>query len=43
MVAYRHPDLVAVPFLEAINRENLIKLDSALVTTARGIGTSFGD
>ncbi len=43
MVAYRHPDLVAVPFPEAINRENLVQLDSALVTTARGIGVSFGD
>jgi 6-phosphofructokinase 1 len=43
MVAYRHPDLVAVPFLDAINRENLVSTDSSLVTTARGIGISFGD
>jgi len=43
MVAYRYPDIVAVPIKEAISRYNLIELDSDIVSTARGVGISFGD
>ncbi|NOR28165.1 MAG: ATP-dependent 6-phosphofructokinase [Lutibacter sp.] len=43
MVAYQHPSIVAVPFLEAISKYNVVKPDSSLVKTARGIGMSFGD
>lgn len=43
MVAYRHPDIVSVPLLEAISQYNFIKLDSNLVHTARGLGISLGD
>jgi 6-phosphofructokinase 1 len=43
MVAYQHPSIVAVPFLDAISKYNIVKADSSLVKTARGIGMSFGD
>lgn len=43
MVAYHHPKIVSVPFLEAISKYNLIKTDSSLVHTARGIGMCLGD
>jgi len=43
MVAYQHPSIVAVPFLEAISKYNIVTPDSSLVNTARGIGMSFGD
>jgi len=43
MVAYQHPSIVAVPFLDAISNYNFVKPDSSLVKTARGIGMSFGD
>lgn len=43
MVAFRHPDIVAVSFLEAISKYHYIKPDSSLVKTARGIGMSLGD
>jgi len=43
MVAYRHPDIVAVPILEAISRYNYIDPNSDLVHTARGLGISLGD
>ncbi len=43
MVALRHPEIVAVPLTEAINQQNFIDPDSALVHTARGIGIEFGD
>jgi len=43
MVAYRHPDIVAVPIAEAISQYNFVKLDSDLVHTARGLGISLGD
>ena len=43
MVAYRHPNIVAVPIAEAIKAYNLIDLDSDLVKTARGLGISLGD
>ncbi|MBI9042410.1 ATP-dependent 6-phosphofructokinase [Lutibacter sp.] len=43
MVAFRHPEIVAVSFLEAISKYNFINPDSSLVKTARGIGMSLGD
>jgi ATP-dependent phosphofructokinase / diphosphate-dependent phosphofructokinase len=43
MVAYRHPDIVAVPILDAISRYNFIDPQSDLVHTARGLGISLGD
>ena len=43
MVAYRHPDIISVPFLEAISRYNVVQRDSALIKTAKGIGMSLGD
>ncbi|TCN64571.1 6-phosphofructokinase [Acetobacteroides hydrogenigenes] len=43
MVAYRHPDIIGVPFLEAIDRPNFVQPDSALVSAGKGIGISFGE
>jgi 6-phosphofructokinase 1 len=43
MVAYRHPNIVAVPISEAISRYNLIDLDSNMIHTARGMGIGLGD
>jgi len=43
MVAYHHPDIVAVPLLEAISQYNYVKVDSSLVHTARGLGINLGD
>jgi 6-phosphofructokinase 1 len=43
MVAYRHPNVVAVPIASAISEYNCVKLDSTLVHTARGVGISLGD
>ena len=43
MVAYRHPNIISVPFVEAIDHPKLVEKNSNLVETARGIGISFGD
>lgn len=43
MVAYRHPDIVAVPLKEVIGSEKLVDPECSLLKTARGIGISFGD
>mgnify|MGYP001056884642 FL=1 len=43
MVAYQHPSIVAVPFLDAISNYNIVKPDSSLVHTARGIGMCLGN
>ena len=43
MVAYRHPEVVAVSLEEAVRAQNLVDPDSRLVNTARGLGISFGD
>jgi ATP-dependent phosphofructokinase / diphosphate-dependent phosphofructokinase len=43
MVAYRHPNIVAVPFEEAIAHYNYVDPQSDLVKTARGIGICMGD
>ncbi len=43
MVSYRHPDIIAVPFEEAIGRTHYVDPESDIVRTARGCGISFGD
>ncbi|HSV88160.1 MAG TPA: ATP-dependent 6-phosphofructokinase [Bacteroidales bacterium] len=43
MVAYRHPNIVSVPFSEAISHYNFVDPVSDLVKTARGIGICMGD
>ncbi len=43
MVAYRHPDMVAVPLKDAVRKYNYIDLRSDLVKTARGVGICLGD
>lgn len=43
MVAYRHPEIVAVPIRDAIEHYNFIDPQSNLVATARGLGISLGD
>lgn len=43
MVSYRHPNIIAVPFEDAIGRANLVQPGSDIVDTARGCGISFGD
>lgn len=43
MVAYKHPNIVAVPISEAIQDYNLVDVNSDLVRTARGLGISLGD
>ncbi len=43
MVAYRHPDIVAVPITEAVGKMNFVDPKSDIVSTARGAGISFGD
>lgn len=42
MVAYRHPDIIAVPISEAISRYNTVDKNNYLVKTALGLGISFG-
>lgn len=43
MVAYRHPNLVSVPFTEAISHYNFVDPDCDLIKSARGIGICMGD
>ncbi len=43
MVAYRHPNVISVPFAEAIANPNFVNAHSDLVKTAKGIGIEFGD
>ena len=43
MVAYRHPDIISVPFTEAISKYNYVNKDSYMIQTARGLGISLGD
>jgi len=43
MVAYRHPNIVAVPIKDAISAYNLVDTNSDLIKTARGMGISLGD
>ena len=43
MVAYRHPDIISVPLVEAISEPHLVDPLGDMVNTAKGIGISFGD
>ena len=43
MVAYHHPDIVAVSLEEAVKAQNLVDPNSQIMDTARGLGISFGD
>lgn len=43
MVAYKHPEIVSLPIVDAIARYNTIKPDDQLLRTARGIGICMGD
>jgi len=43
MVAYQHPEIVAVPFLEAISQYNIVNPESSLVKTAKGVGMCLGN
>lgn len=43
MVAWQHRRVVDVPISEAIEGYQAVELDDTLVTTARGLGISFGD
>ena len=43
MVAYRHPNIVAVPLADAISKPHLVDPNSDMVRTARGCSISFGD
>ncbi len=43
MVAYRHPNIIAVPIKEAIKEYNYVGLESDLVRAARGMGICLGD
>ena len=42
MVAYHHPDVVAVSLKEAVSKPNLVTIDSDLVRTAQGLNISLG-
>lgn len=42
MVAYRQPDLVSVPLIDAISKPNFVTLEHELVRTARGLDISLG-
>jgi 6-phosphofructokinase 1 len=43
MVAYRHPNMVAVPLSEAINHMKFVDESCNLIRTARGINICLGD
>lgn len=43
MVAYQHPNIVAVPLAEAVKAQNLVDPNGLLVHTAKGLGIEFGD
>lgn len=43
MVAYKHPDVIAVTLEEALKEPHLVSPDSFLVHTAKGLGIAFGD
>jgi phosphofructokinase-like protein len=43
MVAFRPPDIVAVPLADVVGRQRLVPPDFDLVRTARALGVAFGD
>jgi phosphofructokinase-like protein len=42
MVSYQHPDIVAVPLLDAIGKPNLVSLDNRIIQTVKGLDISLG-
>ncbi len=43
MVAYRHPNIISIPLIDAIQKNKFVNENANLVKTARGIGISLGD
>lgn len=43
MVAFKNNDITTVTLEEAVSSYNYVKLDSYLITAAKGVGISFGD
>ena len=43
MVSYRHPYITSVTLVDAIQKPNLVTLDTSLMKSARGLGISFGN
>ncbi len=43
MVAYRHPNIISIPLIDAIQKNKFVGENSNLLKTAKGIGISFGD
>lgn len=43
MVAYRHPNIIAVPLKDAVGTPHAIDSNSDIMDTARGCGICFGD
>jgi ATP-dependent phosphofructokinase / diphosphate-dependent phosphofructokinase len=43
MVAYRHPEIVSIPLIDAIQKKKFVTHESDLVKAARGVGISLGD
>ncbi len=43
MVAYRHPNIISIPLIDAIQENKFITESSNLLKSAKGIGISFGD
>jgi 6-phosphofructokinase 1 len=43
MVAYHHPNVIAVPIAEAIATPNCVTMNSDVLGAARGLGVCFGD
>jgi 6-phosphofructokinase 1 len=43
MVAFRPPEMVAVPIPEVIAKTKKVSLDSDVILTCRDLGISFGD
>ena len=43
MVALRTPDIVAVPIVDAVDKQKLVDPAGGLVSTARALGVVFGD
>jgi len=43
MVAYKHPSITALPIMDVISANNVIKPNDQLLKTARGIGICMGD
>lgn len=43
MVSYRHPNIISVPFKDAVQKPNFVTRETDLMRNARGVGISFGD